>query len=481
MPLRCLFYLFLLIVSLSNGLSSALDVSTCTEENSNSKLVNINEQLQQTVTEINVKQRKILIDFLEQNSHTVPNAPDNPFPRTYKREDNKVNVYLISTFSLHFDSVFLTHFIEHYLSHSIDPSHFFFNIHLDYSLSFDEQENDFKIFQNYFLPLFNNYNIKNYLLWYGYYSTTEMKFTTNKLEKFIPKDGWVIRLDSDEFLSLPPALNRFFNVINQPAPNLFDLINLLDEFGINYLKGHFVDRFAKDCSLQPIIPLLPFDHFYSNNSQSLDEFDSNHILLSYHSSFISSNNNTNNTNNNDKITKKSIFQQFPVKSNFTKDIVHNQKASISRSNLRTTLGNHCLFREKICSDFQPANVAPNPSRFENPLYYATLSPDNIEKFFNFLVMKCNVESEKFSSHFRGLIYVNLDEINLKYNESKVKYVWDLQLEVNHFKWNQIVRDKLRKRIADYRMKGYLWRNESIDLLTYFDEDGRAIKPIDGCP
>ena len=440
---------------------------------------NINLNIDKQISQFNKEQTEILKEFLKQNKRISEPPKDNKtFPLSFKREDNKVNVYLFCTFSIHFDKDFLSHFLTYYLNQSIEPSHFFLNFHLDVTLSHEEQEKDFNLFNSFFVPFLKENNIKHYLIWYGAYTTLQMKISGKFLENFIPNDGWIVRLDSDEFLSPPPVINQFFAAIDHPVPNLVDLIVLLDEFGFNYIKGHFVDRFSFDCSLQPILPLPPFSPVFNNNNNTNNIINNNII------------NNTNEFKEEilllSEVEKdleeskiKSIFEQFPCRSNFTKDRVHNQKASITRSNIRTTVGNHCLVVEIPCTKGTPPLTALILSPYENNSFYYSLSRDNVEKFLKFLAKKFN-KVKKFNE-IRKNIKINLEELTIHIDDIFISYINDLQMEVNHFKWNNIVIDKLRKRISDYKLKNYDWRSESEESLSFFDENGRAIKSIDGCP
>ena len=242
---------------------------------------------------------------------------------------------------------------------------------------------------------------------------------------------------------------------------------MIDDFGFTFWKGHFVDRLSPDCSLHPILPFHPQNNFTNSiNSPS-------HSDLDYH--LFSKEGNHSNTQ-----PIKSLFEQFPCKTNLTKDLsVHNQKASIVRSLFRTSVGNHCLLYERPCYKFSP-NISKLSygGRFQNNGYFHSLNESNFEIFMEYLARSNNVNNYQ---SIRDSIYVNKSNSTILNGGIILEYVNDFQLEVNHFKWTSSLRSKLTKRFRDYTELKLSWANESNSILEYFNEDGTTRKLIEGCP
>ena len=391
------------------------------------------------------------------------------FPKTSKTKEGKVKVFLNSFISIHYDKEIIEYFLEYYINQNkIRGENIILFFHLDSTLTIEEQEKDFQIFQTFFLPLLHKYSVTKYQLWYAVFSAINLKQKEyNTLKNVLPDDSWLVRVDSDEFLSLPSPIIQFYSLIQKSTPNLVDFITMIDDFGFTFWKGHFVDRFSPDCSLQPILPFLPQN--ITTNSSNINSLS--HSDLDYH--LFSKEGNYSNTK-----PMKSLFEQFPCKTNLTKDLsVHNQKASIVRSLFETSVGNHCLVYESPCFN-TPSTIPSYVNRFQNNAYFHSLNESNFEIFMEYLARLNNVNN--FQS-IRDSIYVNKSNSTLFNGGRFITYVNDFQLEVNHFKWNFSLRAKLTKRFRDYTQLKFNWAKESNNFLEYFNEDGTARKDINGCP
>ena len=463
-----------------------IHTSTANNDKNNDK--NNNKKLIEKIDEFNSQQEIQMNNFYQINQQN--NTEE--FPKAKRTKEGKASIFLHSFISIRLDQQIFRYFLNYYLKkHSISPQQFLLVFHVDNSLSLLEQENDFANFFLFYQPILQQYQITNYLLWYSSFSVVNVKkFENSMLKSFLPPSDWLIRVDSDEFISLPPIINQFYEKINRDIPNLVDFITLLDEFGFTYLKGHFVDRFAKDCSLSPLLPFdISIDNFnnynnnnnnYNNNNNNDQEIDcvDDHLSVNQNKNF---NNNNINNNLNNNIKEKEIFEQYPCKTNFTRDVskAHNQKASILRSLFRTSNGNHCLLNEKNCY-FGTVNFNSLPlfGKFQNENFFHTLNRENIEEFLAFLSEKFKVEN------YQEIILnlnINKEIINYKNGRKLISYLNDFQLEVNHFKWNAFLKNKLKKRINDIKTQKHGWFNESEIILDYFDEEGKLSFPIDGCP
>ena len=176
----------------------------------------LDKQIQDKVVKFNKEIEKNWL-FPVKPTHNKNYKDVYEFPKAPKTKEGKVKVFLNSFISIHYDKEIIEYFLEYYINQNkIRGENMILFFHLDSTLTIEEQEKDYQTFQNFYLPLLHKYSVTKYQLWYAAYSASNVKHVENPfLVRALPDDGWLVRVDSDEFLSLPSPIVQFYSLISQ--------------------------------------------------------------------------------------------------------------------------------------------------------------------------------------------------------------------------------------------------------------------------